>query len=334
METKPSLSPKFFFLSVGVLVTLVASVVSFLNLVFETLNKKFPDVLNASYEYGYNSWSYDSIRASLATLIIVFPVFFAVAYFWKKASRGELGKIDELVKKWLVYLVLFLVAVVVIVDLVTLVQYFVAGEITTRFIIKVLVVLLVAKLVGMYYLNEIDVLGRFKKIVPKMCMIMAPLLVIASIVWSFTIIGSPAQQRAWRMDERRVQDLQSIQWQVISYWQQKEKLPATLSELSNPMSGFSLPVEPEFQKGLSYEYVVQDDLAFSLCATFSADMIQGWQEYSSGGVMPMMTESRDMAVSSYPYYGGTNESWDHEQGRTCFERTIDPDVYPPFEKNL
>jgi hypothetical protein len=63
-------------------------------------------------------------------------------------------------------------------------------------------------------------------------------------------------------------------------------------------------------------------------------MLQGWQEYSSGGVMPIMTESRDMAVSSYPYYGGTNESWDHEQGRTCFERIIDPDVYPPFEKNL
>jgi hypothetical protein len=47
-----------------------------------------------------------------------------------------------------------------------------------------------------------------------------------------------------------------------------------------------------------------------------------------------MMESRDIAVSSYSYPGpgGMNESWDHEKGRTCFERAIDKDMFPPFQK--
>jgi hypothetical protein len=330
-----SLTPKFFFLSLGVLVTLITSVVSFLNLIFETLNKQFPDALNAVYQYGYSSWDYDSIRASLATLIIVFPVFFVLAYFWKKESHKNLGSMDTIIKKWLIYIVLFLTAIVIVVDLVTLVKYFVAGEITTRFIIKVLVVLGVAKITGFYYLNELDVFSGWKKQLAKIGVILAPLFIVASIIWSFSIIGSPSEQRAWRMDERRIQDLQSLQWQIISFWQQKESLPVDIKELSNPLSGFAIPVDPEFADGLVYEYEIVKGTTFSLCATFSADMPQGWQEYSNGGgVMPMFSENRDMAVSSYPSMGGTNESWDHDMGRTCFERTIDPELYPPFAKEL
>jgi hypothetical protein len=157
-------------------------------------------------------------------------------------------------------------------------------------------------------------------------------LVIAAIAWSFAVIGSPAEQRAYRFDDRRVQDLQSIQWQVISSWQQKEKLPATLAEMSNPISSYMVPVDPEFNKGLTYEYKATGAMSFELCATFSAVMPQGWRDggYYGGGVMPMM--DRDIAVSSYPGPGGAGDSWVHEAGRTCFERTIDRDIYPPYPK--
>ncbi|MFH1769172.1 MAG: hypothetical protein ABH833_00710, partial [Parcubacteria group bacterium] len=60
---------------------------------------------------------------------------------------------------------------------------------------------------------------------------------------------------------------------------------------------------------------------------------EGWVEYyRGGGIMPMGGKggyAEDMAIS-YPYPGGMNDSWDHEEGRTCFERTIDPEVYRPY----
>ena len=333
----PKLSLGFLFLSLGLLVTLITSVVSFLQLIFSTLDKKFPDVLNSTYQYGYSSYDYESIRMSLATLIIFFPIFLITSYFWKKQKALGLSVVDEVIRKWMIYIILFLSSLVVAIDLVTLVKYFVSGEITNRFILKVLAVLLVALFVGIYHLFELK--GKEKYLgfpVGTWSAVKSSVWVILAVYFAFCVMGSPFQQRSLRLDERRVQDLQNIQWQIINYYQQKEKLPESLKELNNPISGSYIPVEPEFEKGKTYEYNVKDatKLTFELCADFALPMPKGWQEYNygKGGIMPMM-EGRDMAVSSYPYPGGgVNESWDHQTGRTCFERTIDPKMYPPFGK--
>lgn len=330
-HTSEKMTPKFFFLSLGVLVTLIATVVAFLNLVFEALNKKFPDALNAVYQYGYSSWDYESIRTSIATLIIVLPVFLVVSYFWKKAVDSKQGRVDEIIKKWMLYLIVFLVGVILIVDLVTLVNYFVSGEITTRFILKVLLVLATAKIIGAYYLVELGAFKKWKNLIIKSSMIAGPLLVLVAVVLSFTIIGSPKDQREWRLDQRRVEDLQTIQWQVISYWQQKEKLPEQLSDLVNPLSGYTIPVDPEFEKGRVYTYKKKADMTFELCTTFSDVSQEGWVEYGGGGVRPMIVG--DMVESSMPYPGVSGgDSWNHEVGETCFERTIDKEIYPPYSK--
>jgi hypothetical protein len=339
METQTNgakLNVGFFFLSLGVLITLITSVVSFLNLVFETLNKRFPDVLNSSYQYGYSTYEYESIRMALATLIIFFPVFIIISYFWKKYAKGVIGSIDAIIKRWVIYVILFLSAVVTMIDLVALIRYFISGEITTRFILKVVVVLITAVIVGKYYIFELwdnKVFGL--KIKSGLIFsLVSFVLVLGAIIYSFSIMGSPATQRALRLDDRRVGDLQNIQYQVINYWQQKEKLPKDLTELSNPISGYSIPVEPEFEKGKKYEYEVTGKLSFKLCATFSLPIPKGWREYSNGGIMPtaLYYHEKDVSVS-YPYPGGgVNESWDHQEGRTCFERTIDKDIYPPYPK--
>jgi len=340
---KSKLNPGFFFLCLGLLVTLITSVVSFLNLVFSTLDKKFPDVLNSNYQYGYSTYDYESIRIALATLIIFFPIFLLVSYFWKKYTRGEMGSVDVVIKKWVVYLILFLSAVVVVIDLVTLVKFFVAGEITNRFIYKIVITFVTSAIIGKYFF--ISEFWTGKEIIKKLNKFINPIagivLVVLAISCSFSIMGSPAKQRLLRLDDRRVSDLQSIQYQVINYWQQKEKLPENLDILANPLSGFSLPVEPEFEKGKKYEYNVLDKnkLTFELCADFSLPMPKGWNEYQNyykGGIMPMAETDIATSSVSYPYPGPgwSNESWDHQTGRTCFERTIDKDIYPPYPKVL
>ena len=328
----PKFNIGFFFVSLGVLITLITSVVSFLNLVFETLNKRFPDVLNSSYQYGYSTYEYESIRMALATLIIFFPIFLVVSYFWNKLYRMELALWDEFFHRWVIYIILFLSSLIIIIDLVTLVKYFISGEITYRFILKVVTVLLVAVLVGFYYIFLLREKDSSRSTTGIIFGGIGAVLVVAAVFCSFSIIGSPAKQRLLRLDDRRVGDLQNIQYQVINYWQQKEKLPLILTELTNPLSGYSVPVEPEFEKGKKYEYAVKGPMTFELCATFSLPMPKGWREYGGGEVFPMM----DYKVSntSYPYPGGgTNESWDHQEGRACFERTIDKDMYPPFSKS-
>ncbi len=331
----PKLTPRFFFISLGVLVTLITSVSSFLILFFESLNKKFPDVLNAVYSYGYNSYDFESMRAALATLIIFFPIFMVMSYLWNRESREDIGFYNLILRKWMVYLILFLASLLIIIDLVTLVRYFVSGEITSRFILKISGALFVGLLVDFYYslkMKNINFNSERSKKWGMVCGVVSIVLFLGLVIWSFSVMGSPKNQREWRLDTKRVEDLQNIQYQVINYWQQKEKLPEKLTDLSNPISGYSLPIDPEFEKGNIYEYIIKENLTFELCATFTRDIQKGWQENNYGGVRPMYIETKDIAVSSYPYPGGINESWDHKEGRTCFTRTIDKDIYPPFEK--
>jgi len=345
---KQKLSAGYAFLSLGVLISLITSVTSFFNLAFEVLNKKFPDVLNATYQYGYVSSQFEEIRTSLAMIIIMFPAFLILAYFWKKKEKKGLGHYDEVIRRWLSYIIIFLSILIVVIDLIVLVKYFVSGEITIRFILKVIIALAGAKMVLYYFVPEVwNVVFwkiHWRKFFKISSRYFSMAIVLALIIWSFCVIGSPFKQRQLQLDERRVQDLQNIQWQIISFWQQKEKLPEVLKDIANPLSGYSLPVDPEFEKGKTYEYILTDKkgLKFELCATFSLPMPKGWQEYQnyySGGVMPMTAKDE---VSSgvtttnvvYPYPSGTNDSWDHQIGRTCFERTIDKDLYPPYPKIL
>ncbi len=329
MEPTRKLSPQFFFLAVGSLATLIATVSAFLNLIFSILDKVFPDVLSASYQYGYVSYSFDSMRSSLAILIIVFPVFLLLNKFWQKSIRNGVSVWDEVIRKWVIYLILFLASVTVIVDLVTLVRYFVSGEITIRFILKVLAVLSTASIVLWYYFGRLGILNS--KRWDKLVLVKSIVLVLAVIVWGFYVMGGPGSQRNLRLDQRRIEDLQSIQWQVISFWQQKEKLPVSLDELKNPISNYMVPQDPEFQKGKAYEYRKIADKTFELCATFTLPMPKGWVENSKtgfGGIEPM----RDASISSVPYGSAMADSWDHQAGRACFERTIDPELYPPYPK--
>jgi hypothetical protein len=108
--------------------------------------------------------------------------------------------------------------------------------------------------------------------------------------------------------------LQDIQWQVLNYWQQKEKLPTNLEEIKDPLSGYVLPVDPVTKEPYTYERTA--NLSFKLCATFATEAMAG-----SGKPMPRPVE-----------YGVMDENWNHAGGEVCFDRTIDPERYPPYNK--
>lgn len=135
-------------------------------------------------------------------------------------------------------------------------------------------------------------------------------IVVASIIAGFFLIGSPMTQRARRFDERRVSDLQAIQWEIINYWQKKGVLPASLSMLRDDIRGFVPPQDPETAMG--YEYAPTGASAFSVCAVFTM----------TSDVAGVVDVSRPMPA------GIENDNWAHGAGRTCFKRTIDKDLYP------
>ncbi len=315
-------SAKDFFLYLSSFAGLYVSAVSLISLLFAMINKALPDALNSMYYYGSDPYS-AGVRTAIASLLIVFPIYLALASYIDRYVRANPEKKDISVRKWLTYLTLFLTGVAVVVDLVVLVNTFLGGEITSRFVWKVLSVLVVSGAVFAYYfydLRKTFSAGSPKR--TKLIVSLACLLVFGSLVAGFVVVGSPMSARAQRFDDRRVSDLTSIQWQVINYWQQKGKVPASLSDLNDPISGFSVPTDPETGKAYGYQKSPQD-LSFKVCATFSTKSDSQSGVSGRGGAM---------SEPSVSYMVPGSNNWAHGIGTVCFDRVIDRDLYPVREK--
>lgn len=314
---KPKVTPKDFFLWVAAMIFLYSSVFALIRLLFDYINYTFPDALN-TYIDPYSS----SMRIEIATLIVLFPVFLLLMHFIRRDIQREAMKKELWIRRWALFLTVFIAGLTVIGDSITLINYFLGGEITTRFILKVVVVLLIAGGAFLHFLA--DIWGYWVQY-PKRAQAVgwgAGLLIVVSIASGFFIMGSPNQIRLYRFDDQKVSDLQNIQWQIVNYWQQKEKLPAALSELQDPISGFVVPQDS--QTGSAYEYKTTGKLSFELCASFNAKT-QPNSQYTSRAIMapvPASVEGKDL----------TTDTWQHDAGRTCFERIIDPQRYPPYSK--
>lgn len=307
-------SSRDFFLYLLAVVTLYVSTWRFIDLLFDCINKIFPDKLEPVYFY---SGAFATMRISVAVLIIVFPVYLGVTWFLRKDMIRHSEKRELRVRRWLLNLTLFLAAVMIIADLVTLIYWFLEGELTLRFALKVLVVLIVAAGIFGYYIWD---LRRETTPESKPSRILAGvvfIVVLAGIVWGFVLMGSPATQRMRRFDEQRVNHLQTLQGEITNYYIQKQRLPASFEDLQDPIRGFVPPLDPD--TGAQYEYKLLKPLSFELCAVFGLESFTSGQKAGVRYMMPPDT---------VPYPAGFyQQNWDHGKGRVCFERTIDPELY-------
>lgn len=278
-----------------------------MNLAFDIINKLFPE--NVVYG-GYYSDPYSSgVRLSIACLIIVFPLFIWLSNVVTKAMETDPARREVGVRRWLVYITLFLSSATIVTDLVILLNTFLEGEISTRFILKIVAVLVVGGLVFWHYLSEVRGTASKKKY--NIAMYGSSLLVLVLVVYAFAVFGSPATVRKIRTDDTRVQNLQSIQYQIIDYRQRKGSLPEKLSDLNDSLSSFTIPVDPE--TNTEYTYKTKGHLSFTLCADFSLETPKGAQVNTS---------------YQYDARGVSDNSWKHTSGTFCFDRTIDPQLYP------
>lgn len=308
MEQQAKATPKDFFLWAGAMVALYVSVFSLVTLLFQYINYAFPDNLEVFYGDPYSG----TIRFSMASLIVLFPTYVLLMQLIRKATETDPSRAHVWVRRWALYLALFVAGASLAGDLIALINTFLSGEITTRFLLKVLVVFLVAGAFLLHFLA--DLRGYWQKNPTYLRFVAAGacVLAFAAVASGFAIIGSPMTARAYAADELKVQDLTSIQWQIVSYYQAKQKLPENLSEVADPISGFVVPKDKE--TGASYGYEVVNPTTFKLCATFNKE---------SRNRAPGVSEAPKVIL-------GPDENWQHSAGNQCFTRTIDPQRYPPF----
>lgn len=149
---EPYLSAREAFLYLVLFLTLYITAVSFGSVLFAFIERAIPDVLQGTYA---NIGTLSTIRTSTAALIITFPIFVVLSRVLEKGLERDPQKRGSKVRKWLTYLTLFIAAVSIIIDLIVLVGSLLSGELTTRFLLKVGVVLLIAGTAFGYYLWDL-----------------------------------------------------------------------------------------------------------------------------------------------------------------------------------
>lgn len=311
---KARVTAKDFFLWVGAMAALYGGVIAFVSLIFDYVDAAFPNpVRDAYYYYGSGT----EISYETATLIVLTPVFMLLMRLIRRDIQADPSRNETWVRRWALVLTLFLAGLAMVVDLIVALTTYLQGEaVTMAFMLKVLTVLLVAGAGFLHFLADMRGYWQREPGKAKMINYGVGALVLVTIIAGFFVIGTPQEIRNVKQDNIRVQDLQNIQWQIVNYWQQKEALPATLQEVEDPLSGYTLPVDPE--TGDSYVYERTGDLEFKLCATFERE---GGQDYSIA--RPVMDPTMEK---------GMQDNWVHGFGEVCFDRTIDPERYPPFSK--
>jgi len=146
-------SPKDVFLHLLAIITLYVSAGSFVSLLFQYINIYFPDPLDQGY-YTL-AGAYQAVRFAVASLIVMFPAYVITTRFLNQSYKTEPEKRNLRVRRWLVYFTLFAAGLIMLGDLVTLIYNFLNGDLTTRFALKILTVLIVAWSVFWYYFRDL-----------------------------------------------------------------------------------------------------------------------------------------------------------------------------------
>ena len=284
-------------LAFGALFTCATSLVL---LLVTYINLAFPDpAWRTSYAQLQETLSI--IRLQLAIVIVSFPIFLILWNFLLREVSGDPEKAKGGIRRWLGYLMVFVGALTLSGDVMSLIYLLLEGQLTTRFLLQAAVLLLIAGGVVLYLVltlrREAEAEATTSKI-HTVFSVASSLVVIVAVVWGVALVGSPGTARLQRFDRQRLVDLQTIFREVQSLCrdpdikdQLKRPLPKTLDELAALARSERINLtDPE--TGQRYQYTVKDTTIYELCTTFSME--------------------RDSDVDVF---------WNHSSGSHCF--TVD-----------
>lgn len=239
----------------------------------------------------YPSFNQEIVKIGIAALVIAGPIFFMISkIIVGKINRQKIA-LESKVRKWLTYIVLFFAAATIIGDLITLVVNFLGGDFTSSFLLKVLVILLVAGGIFGYYFWDMR-RTEISSDVNKKSMVICISVVAATFIAGFFIIDSPTVSRQKNIDQQIVNNLQTIDGSIQNYFDGSGKLPEKMEDLQATIFSFGI----QDVKNITYKVETAD--SYQLCANF------------------MRSSLNDAISPNGPYIN----DWRHNGGNFCFTR--------------
>ncbi len=302
----------FSFIALGVVATALGT------LYYQVVDNYFPDPL--IIRYGGIDVSPEAIHYAIAALLITFPIYILSVRLWFKRFRDDEEKLETRLTKWFTYLVLLVSAITIVGDLITALFYFLQGEITPRFFLKALTILVIAGIIFCFYFLERKKIQYHKDIPRRTFQLLGRIvsgLVIIAIVLGFVVGGLPNTARKQAFDTQRTDDLRAIASCVANFGANQKRLPDTLAQLSqNSQYAYCSGNMSDPETGVSYEYrVVTPSMVesgvregeFELCANFAL--------------------ASDNSTKTTPHNSSLDKWALHGVGRSCNREKVNLETY-------
>ncbi len=282
---------------------LYTTLISSIFLFFTYIHRLFPDVAIEGTRRG--DFELESIRRSMAAIIVSFPLLLWMQKNVTKEMLEHPERVVSGIRRWLTYLTLLVASAAVVGTMITLVFYLLEGELSVRFLLKVLVILyLSVGTFAFFFLSlKLEPKTNEARRMRKIFLVLSSVTVVVALVWGAFIIGSPMQERSRKFDERRVEDLKAISSEVyqIVYGgmphdagrEQIKPLPELLTYVVEGARNRRLNIDDPVT-GEMYLYKVLDDTHFKLCAVFDGPRTYDYDVF-----------------------------WDHPANEHCYEFDID-----------
>ncbi len=287
----------WYFLS---LVTLIVSAVAAGTVIFQIINKYIHEI-GETYSGLY---VLSGLRMAVASLVIAAPIYCLTARKINKSVFLGYLKTDAGVRRWLTYFIMLAAAVVMIGYAISVLYSFLEGELTIKFILKALTVLVIAGGIFSYYFHDIkrkEILG-VKDGLAGIYAYTAVILTVAVLAAGVIFVESPITTRKKKQDAVVVNYLSILENDINRYYTNNNKLPASLAELAKDEIYAAEKDLADPVSGEKFEYKIITPTRFELCA--------GFQE----------SNKEDGTDSAYSY--GLDKSWRHEAGKVCFKKEV------------
>ncbi len=291
-KTQVSARDAFYYLTLFFSLALSVWAMSFLW--FALIELWVADPLHQRGRYG---GGYDAFRPWVSVLLVSFPAYFLLARLIAREVRRDPDRRHSPVRRWITYTILFCTAVVMLIDLISVIEGFLGGELTREFLAKCAAVGIIHGVVFTGYLSmqgrDDQASGaRDQSPLPRLLLWLGAATALITIGLALLHGKAPSQARAEKLDMHHVNALNQIEAAVNCHYQREGALPAQLAAVSPHCA---LPDD----LSNDYAYTALSGKHFELCATFES-------------------ENR----LARPVAGGDPSFADHPAGHSCFVRTI------------
>jgi len=238
---------------------------------YQFINKLFPLEV-ALYGRGVTR-PYDerAVIWAISSLVILAPTFYVFAAILRKAIGRNEVELNRGVRQWATYIFLSIVAAIMLGDMITAVRYVLNGDYTTRFVLKVLTILVITGWLFSYVWLEIRSKDAFATSrLPRRMGITSAIVMLMSVATAFTLIDSPALAREKSFDRQREYDIQMLQYSVRNFYERHARMPESLEELHEEGYVHKRTMEDP-KTGDVYAYRIVNEKEFEICATFATD---------------------------------------------------------------